>query len=288
MKKSFIPNEIPVLSAPVTASNNRNARNHPAVNLGCCTSFQLINNAGISHEGTVCVIGNPARGIGVAKAMIRRSQKPFLFLGTVADRDSVFSAFDPEWVLDSAAATVPSGNGAIFLRRPFAEYTDIMESMEDWAQNHMIIIHLANGLQAGPEMLDLFSAIGQVVLFCDSVPQSIKGSDIHIMSPLEFMRKMNNLIIFSSGAETSDLIQLLPKYQYERVTNTTGVNTFRSRSIFHPFHSHHGHGFSANQSRTLEFKKDVFEMDDLQRLFGAGYMLVYNAGQNTVFVAQLI
>ena len=94
--------------------------------------------------------------------------------------------------------------------------------------------------------------------------------------------------MFASGAETSDLIQLLPKYQYERVTNTEGVNTFKSRSLFHPFHSHRGHGFSASQSRTLEFKKDAFEMDDLQRLFGAGYMLVYNARQNTVFIAQLI
>lgn len=289
MKKSFISNEIPVLSAPpVTALNNRNARNHPAVNLGCCTSFQLINNAGISHEGAVCVIGNPSRGIGVAKAMIRRSQKPFLFLGTAADRNSVFSAFDPEWILDSAAATVPRGNGAIFLRRPFAEYTDIMESMEDWAQNHMIIIHLANGLQAGSEMLDLFSAIGQAVLFCDSVPQSIKSSEMHIMSPLEFMRHMDSLLIFSSGSETSDLIQLLPKYQYQRITNTTGFNTYNSRSIFHPFHRHRGVGITANQARTIEFKKDAFEQDDLQRIFASGQVLVYNGGQNTVFIAQLI
>ena len=102
------------------------------------------------------------------------------------------------------------------------------------------------------------------------------------------MKQMHYLLVFSSGAETGELIQFLPKYQYERVTNTTGINTFRSRSFFHPFHSHCGHGFSANQSRTLEFKKDVFEMDDLQKIFGAGYMLVYNAGQNTVFIAQLI
>lgn len=288
MKKSFRPNEIPLLSAPVTASNNHNARNHPAVNLGCCTPFQLISNAKISYDGTVCVIGNPARGIGVAKAMIRRSQKPFLFLGTVADRNSVFSALDPEWVLDSATETMPRGNGAIFLRRSFAEYADIMGSMEDWAQDHIIIMHLSNGMQAGPEMLDLFSAIGQAVLFCDSVPQSIKSSEMHILSPLEFMRHMDSLLIFSSGSETSDLIQLLPKYQYERITNTTGFNTYNSRSIFHPFHRHRGHGFSANQTRTLEFKKDVFEMDDLQRIFGAGCMLVYNARQNTVFLAQIV
>lgn len=288
MKNTFRPNEIPALSTPVTSANNRNTRNHPAVNLGCCTSFQLINNAGISHEGTVCVIGNPARGIGVAKAMIRRSQKPFLFLGTAADRNSVFSALNPEWVLDSAVETVTRGNGAIFFRKPFAEYADIMESMEDWAQSHMIVMHLANGLQAGPEMLDLFSATGQVLLFCDSVPQGIKGSDMHIMTPLEFMRKMNNLIVFSSGAETSGLIQLLPKYQYERVTNTTGVNTFRSRSFFHPFHSHRGYGFSANQSRTLEFNKNSFEQDDLQLIFASGQVLVYNGGQNAVFIANIV
>ena len=99
---------------------------------------------------------------------------------------------------------------------------------------------------------------------------------------------MQSLLVFSSGAETGELSQLLPKYQYERVTNSTGVNSFKSRSFFHPLHSHRGHGFSVNQQRTLEFKKDVFEMDDLQRLFGAGFMLVYNAGQNTVYVARLI
>ena len=288
MKNTFRPSEILVLSAPVTSSNLRNARNHPAVNLGSCTPFQLFENTGVSPKGTVCLIGNPARGIGSAKALIRRNQKPFLFLGTATDGNSVFSSFNPEWTRNSAQEALPHGNGALYFTKPYAAYMEICEYIEGWTQNHFIIMHLGNGLQAGAELMNILNATGQALLFCESVPKSLRISDMRTITPLEFMKQMNYLLVFSSGAETGELIQLLPKYQYERVTNTTGVNTFRSRSFFHPFHGHFGHGFSANQSRTLEFKKDVFEMDDLQRIFGSGYMLVYNAGQNTVFIAQLI
>lgn len=288
MKNTFRPSEIPALSAPVTSSNLRNARNHPAVNLGNCTPFQLFESTGVSPNGTVCIIGNPARGIGTAKALIRRSQKPFLFLGTATDNNSVFTSFNPEWSRNSAQEMPPRGSGAIYFTKPYAAYLEISAHLENWAQDHFIIMHLGNGLQIGEDLISILNAAGQSLLFCESVPQSLRSSKTRAITPLEFMKQMQYLLVFSSGAETGELIQLLPKYQYERVTNTTGVNTFRNRSFFHPFHSHRGHGFSANQSRTIEFKKDAFEMDDLQKIFGAGYMLVYNAGQNTVFIAQLI
>lgn len=288
MRNIFRPSEIPALSAPVTSSNLRNTRNHPAVNLGSCTPFQLFENTGVSPNGTVCIIGNPARGIGIAKALIRRSQKSFLFLGTAADSNSVFTSLNPEWTRNMVQENLPRGNGAVYFTKPYAAYMEICEYIEGWAQNHFIIMHLGNGLQVGAELMNILNATGQSLLCCESVPQSLRNSDMRTITPLEFMKQMHYLLVFSSGAETGELIQLLPKYQYERVTNTTGVNTFKSRSFFHPLHSHRGHGLSANQSRTLEFKKDVFEMDDLYRLFGSGYMLVYNAGQNTVYVAQLI
>ena len=288
MSNTFRPSEIPALSAPVTSSNLRNARNHPAVNLGNCTPFQLFESTGISHGGTVCIIGNPARGIGAAKGLIRRSQKPFLFLGTAADVNSAFTSFNPEWSRNTVQENMPGGNGAVYLTKPYAVYMEICEYIEGWAQDHFIIMHLGNGLQIGAELMNILNAVGQSLLICESVPQSLRNSEMRTITPLEFMKQMHYLLIFSSGAETGELIQLLPKYQYEKVTNTSGVNTFKSHSFLRPFHSIRGHGFSANQSRTLEFKKDVFEMEDLQRLFGAGYMLVYNAGQNTVYVAQLI
>lgn len=287
MKNIFKPSEIPALSTPVTSSNFRNARNHPAVILGRCTPFQLFESTCVSPNGTVCIIGNPARGIGAAKALIRRSQKPFLFLGTAADCNSAFASLEPEWTATAAQETLPCGNGAIYFNRPYAAYMEICEYIEGWAQDHFIIMHLGNGLQAGAELMNILNATGQSLLFCESVPQSLRNSDTRTITPLEFMKQMHYLLVFSSGAETGDLIQLLPKYQYERVTNTTGFNTFKNRSFFHPFHSHRGHGLSVNQSRTLEFNKNVFEMDDLHRIFSSGYILVYNAGQNTVFVAQL-
>ena len=288
MKNTFRPSEIPALSTPVTSSNFRNARNHPAVGLGRCTPFQLFESTGVSPNGTVCIIGNPARGIGAAKALIRRSQKPFLFLGTATDCNSAFASLEPEWTISAVQKILPRGNGAIYFNRPYAAYMEICEYIESWAQDHFIIMHLGNGLQTGAELMNILNATGQSLLFCESVPQSLRSSDTRTITPLEFMKQMHYLLVFSSGSETSELIQLLPKYQYERVTNTTGVNTFRNRSFFHPFHSHRGHGFSANQSKTLEFKKDVFEMDDLQSIYRSGYMLVYNARQNTVFVAQII
>ena len=99
---------------------------------------------------------------------------------------------------------------------------------------------------------------------------------------------MHYLLVFSSGAETEDLIQLLSKYEYEKITNTTGVNAFKSHSFFHPFHSHRGHGLSASQSGTLEFNKNAFEHQDLHRLFAVGIVLIYNAENNTVFLARII
>lgn len=56
MSNTFRPSEIPALSTLVTSSNLRNARNHPAVDLGRCTPFQLLEGAGVSPNGTVCII----------------------------------------------------------------------------------------------------------------------------------------------------------------------------------------------------------------------------------------
>lgn len=287
MKNKFSPREIPALSMPVTSSNRRNANNNPAVNLGSCTPFQLFESTGMSHSGSVCVIGNSARGIGVAKALIRRNNKPFLFLGVRSDENSVFSSLEPEWTLNSNEQYIENGNGAIFFSRPSIAYTDICMNFDEWATTHFIIMHVGNGLQVGAELLNLFASTGECLIFCDGVPQSIRNDKYRTITPLDFLKQMQHLLIFSAGSEAGDLVQLLPKYQYERVTNTQGVNTFKSRSFFHPFHVHRGQGYNVSQSRTMEFQKSVFEQDDLQRIFNSGYLLIYNARQNTVYTAQL-
>lgn len=287
MKNTFKPSEIPILSSPVTSSNLRNVRNHPAVSLGNCTPFQLFESTGISSKGTVCIIGNSAKGIGIAKALIRRSRKPFLFLGTGADNNSVFASFNPEWTLNSVQGRLPGGSGAIYFKRSVDAYSDIEHYLEDWGETHFIIAHLGTGLQVGAELMNKFNAIEQSLLFCESVPRSLRNAESRV-TPSEFFKQISYLIVFSSGAETEDLIQLLPKYEYKKITNTTGVNTFKSHSFFYPFHSHRGHGLSASQSGTLEFNKNAFEHQDLHRLFAVGIVLIYNAENNTVFLARII
>lgn len=288
MKNTFKPSEIPILSSLVTSSNLRNIRNHPAVSLGNCTPFQLFESTGVSPKGTVCIIGNPVKGIGIAKALIRRSRKPFLFLGTGADNNSAFASFNPEWTLNSVQGKLPDGSGAIYFKRSVDAYSDIEHYLEDWGETHFIIAHLGTGLQVGAELMNKFNAIEQSLLFCEFVPRSLRNAESRTFTPSEFLKQISYLIVFSSGSETEDLIRLLPKYEYEKITDTAGVNTFRSRSIFHPFHSHRGHGFSASQSRTLEFNKNMFEHQDLNRMFASGLVLIYNAVNNTVFLTRII
>lgn len=288
MSTRYRPSEISVISAPVTSANLRNARNHPAIDFGCCTPFQLFANTGITHDGAVCIIGNPARGIGIAKALVRRSRKPFLLLGSAADKNSSLFSLEPEWTLDFAQMSLPAGNGALLFSKPYSSYLEMCEYMEAWGRDYFLILHLGGGLQVGIEVLNLLSTVEQCLIICDSIPQSIRNSESRTITSREFMSQMSYLLVFSAGVATRDLIELLPTYQYEKVSNTTNINIYRSRSIFHPFHKHRGHGVSVGQTRTMEYKKSVFEMDDLQNIFAAGTTLIYNAKTNNVFLAQIV
>lgn len=288
MKPIFRPSEISVISAPVTSANMRNARNHPAVNLGRCTPFQMFSDIGMELDGAVCVMGNPSRGIGIANAMIRRNRKPFLFIGTAVDNVPLASALKPDWIQETAQSSIPSGNGALLFSKPYSSYLEMCEYMEIWAQDHFLIIHTGNGLQLGVEALGLLSTLGQCLIICDSIPQSVRDGEARSITPVEFMKKMKYLFVSSSGVSSKDLVDLLPTYQYEKVSNTTSINTYRGRSFFHPFHGHGGHGMSVGQTRAMDYKKSIFEVDDLKRIFDAGYMLAYNAATDGVFLAELI
>lgn len=288
MSIRYRPSDISAISAPVTSNNLRNARNRPVIDLGSCTPSQMFSYSLVEHNGTVCIIGNPARGIGIAKAMIRRNQKPFLLIGTDADRQSVFTVLEPEWILDSAQASLPAGNGALLFSRPSSSYVELCGFFEEWSREHFLILHLGRGLQIGPEVLNLLGAVGQCLIFCEFVPQSLRNSESRALSPKEFLSQMNYLFALSAGGVAKDLIELLPTYQYEKVSNSMNVNSYKSRSILHPFHSHRGHGLSWGQTRTMEYKKSLFEMDEMQSLFENGVLLLYVASTNRVFLANLI
>lgn len=288
MSNRYRPTDIAAIRPPITARNRRNAKNRPVIELGNCTPSQLFNHIGLAHTGTVCVIGNPARGMGIAHAMIRRSRKPYLLIGPATDKQSVFRVLEPEWMMESAQAALPPGNGAILFAKPYSSYLELCEYFEAWSKDYFLILHLSGGVQVGPEVLNLLNSAQQCLIFCDSVPQSLRNNESRAITPKEFLSQISYLFVSSAGVAAKDLIELLPTYQYERVSNSMNLNGFKSHSIFHPFHSHRGHGISWGQTRTMEYKKSLFEMDELQHLFDNGVLLSFAARTNSVFLASLI
>lgn len=288
MNNRYRPTDIRAISGPVTSRNSHNASNHPATYLGSCTPSQIFSHIRLSNSYTVCVVGNPARGIGIAKALIRQSGKPFLFIGPKKDESSQFAALQPDWTMNSVQLTFPTGNGAVYLSRPTAAYLELCEFFEEWCHEYFVILHLSGGFQIGTELLNLLSGAEQCLIFSDSVPISLRNNETRTLAPKEFFTQMSHLFVFSTGVETRDLIEVLPTYRYERVSNSMNFNHFKSRSIFHPFRSHIGNGMSWGQTRTMEYKKSLFEMDELKKIFDDGISLLYDAQANSVFLAHII
>lgn len=282
------PTDIAAISMPITERNSRNAQHRPVIELGSCTSAQVLSNIGLDYNGTVCVLGNPARGIKIAETMIRRNQKPFLFIGPASDTRSAFFTLNPSWIVNSVQSNLPNGSGAILLSKPYSSYAELIANFEVWSQQYFIILHLSGGVQIGPEFFNLLNSAEQCLIFSDSIPQSIRNTESRTITPKEFLSQMEYLIVFSSGVATKDLIEILPTYQYEKVSNTMNFNGFRSHSIFHPLHLHIGHSISWGQTRSMEFKKSLFEMDELQNLFDRGVSLVYVAKSNSTFLVQMV
>lgn len=287
MNNRYKPRDISVVSFPVTAKNTQNAKNHPSVELGTCTPSQLINYAGIDTTGNLCVIGNYSRCISFLLSMIRRSKKSFLIIGPESDKNSAFMTLQPKWTMDSVQADLPSGSGAVFLSTPYSSYMELCEYFENWSKKYFIILHLSGGVQVGSELLNLLNATEQCVILCDSVPQGLRNNETRTITAKEFMSQMPYLLVNSSGVVTKDLIEVLPTYQYEKVSNTMNVNSYMGRAFFHPFRGHKGYGSSLGQTRTIDYKKSLFEMDELQRIFNDGTSLLYDAKNNAVFLAQI-
>ena len=288
MIKKFRPSEISAISLPVTSLNTRNTAAHPAINIGSCTPFQAFDKVGITNEGTVCIVGNPQRSIGIAKALQRRNRKPLLFIGTSTDINCLSSFLSPEWFIDKAESDLPSGNGAILFSNPHSSYLELCEYIYEWQQEYFVLLHLGKGLKVDIEVINRINPSTQCLILCDSIPQSIRKSESHTLTPLEFMKEMSYLLVSSIGSSSKDLVELLPTYQYEKVTNTLNVNTYSGKSLLNPFHGHRGHGFTFSQARNMEYKKSTFEVDDLKKIFDAGYMLAYNSETDGVYLMEVV
>lgn len=278
---NYKPPQSPALSMPITSSNVQNGNNHPAQVLGNCTPSQLLFQVGVK-DGTVCVLGDPLRSIEIIRALQRRSGKPLLFVGFEADRPTAM-ALAPDRILNTPQAV--SGSCVVLLDRADA-YCELVEALKMWTQSHFTVLRLGNGLSLGGDAMSILAAGQSSVILTDWVPQAVRSGEWGL-TPSELLKRAKCIFATSSAGAAKELVELLPKYACEIVTNTSGFNTFNSHSVFHPLHLHCGHGISVSQSRSTDYRKASFEEQELKHLFENGTILAYNAVNNSAFLAQL-
>lgn len=283
----YKPTEIPLISTPTTSANRRNANNRPVCTLGRCTPSQLFASTGIGN-GLIFLLGVIERSVGICNALTRQANRPFLFIGTSADEKGILlSNLRPHWTISSAQASLPAGSGALLYTITAGAHLELSEHLESWACERFIILHLGRGIQLRAELLNMLPSLGSCLIICESLNQCLFRSEISI-APKEVLSMMNLLIVFKAGVSTKTLVNdILPSYQYEKVANTMTVNSYRGRSVFHPFRRHKGGGISFSQTRSTEHQKPVLECDELDRIFSNGTALVYNAETNAVFLADI-
>lgn len=287
MKSSYTPREIPLVSAPVTSKNRRNKDNNPSIWLGVTTPSQLIEYTGVDREGTICVLGNYKRSISLATALIRRSEKPFLIIGPASDKESALTVLEPEWITQSVQPQLPSGNGALFLSDPYSSYMELCEYFKSWAEDYFVILHLSGGVGIGPELLNIINSSGQCLILADSLPKAVRNSENRAITPKEVMSQMSYLLVHSAGVATKELIEVLPTYQYEKISNNINLNRFSGHSLFKPFRTRRNYGVSVGQTRTMEYKKNIFETDECKSFFDSGISIFYDAGTDAVYLVNV-
>lgn len=285
MSRFFAPKGLRTLAFPVTKSNRYNAAQRPVDYLGNCTSSQILENTHFSMTGSACMIGNPAKAFPLVETFVRRSRLPFVLIEPQTGGNSPLKALPISWTLQTSPDILPPGNGLLQLGRPNG-YLDLCTYLQQWSADHLIILHLGSGLQIGQSVINCLNSLDSAIIICDSVQRSILREDAGTVSPVEFMKQMSGLFVFSIGNVAKDLIEVLPTYHYERVTNQVSYNNYNTRHMFQ-FFLHKSRGISMSQSRTLEDKKSLFEQDELRELEEQNVLLIYNGRQNSTYLAHL-
>ena len=95
---------------------------------------------------------------------------------------------------------------------------------------------------------------------------------------------MRYLVVSSAGGDAQTLLQVLPSYESERVTNSIGFNTHHDRGGMMGCHG--GSGFSFGQNREV-VTKPVLSQDDLTGLRNNSEFLVYNQDLMRLWVGKI-
>lgn len=273
------PNGLPLLRLPVTARHRSEERRRDLQDLGSLTASAALERTAVAPDGPIACCGSKNRFAELLRALARRSSLPFVLVGTQKDMDSgCLPALEPEWTAKSISTRLKSGSGALVLDPGNEDiHLALMDALPKW-RDHLVILCLGGGLQLDLAMLDQLNTLGTYVLLCDPLGRSVRGTDGSRLTPVELLRAMDYLLISSAGLSAGELLEVLPTYQSERISNTVDLSTRRPET--HPRQSRgcglDRGGLGMSQARTLE-EKPLVTQDELRAMQRSGRLLVHNA-----------
>ena len=249
-----------LLALPTTHADAENTRRKNIQDGGTTTASRLLAQARIlPQEALVC--GPPGRIFSAVEALQLQSSRPFVLIGTARDlTDSPLLRLPVQWQDTVLPDRLPEGSGRITIHP--GEFGMGMMQMADWGGTHTILLCLGQGLSASTELLDALNACGDYVLLCSSLSRAVPSRTGGLTTE-GLLRSMRYLIVSSAGGDAQTLLQVLPSYESERVTNSIGFNTHHDRGGM--MGRHGGSGFSFGQNREV-VTKPVLSPADLPGL----------------------
>ena len=283
------PNGLNLLRLPVTARHRSEERRRELGELGSLTASAALARTGVGPDGPIACCGSKNRFAALLGALAKRCPRPFVIVGTEQDMKSgCILALEPKWTRESISGRLPSGSGALVLS-PGKEDThlDLLEALPKW-KDHLVILCLGSGLQADLAMLDQLNTLGTYVLLCESLGRSVRGTEGGRLTPSELLRAMDYLLISSAGLSAGELLEVLPTYQSERITNTIDLSARRPET--HPGKGRgcglDRGGLGMSQSRSLE-EKPIVTQDELRIMHRSGQLLVHNARSYMTWIVKI-
>lgn len=273
------PNGLSLLRLPVTARHRSEERRRDLRELGSLTAAAALEKTGIGPDGPIACCGSGNRFAALLRALVKRSPRPFVIVGTELDMNSgCLLALEPEWTEKNISFRLPEGSGALILDPSNEDiYLALPEALPKW-RDHLVIMCLGGGLQADLAMLDQLNTHGSYVLLCSALGRSIRGTEGGRLTPAELLRAMDYLVISSAGLSAAEVLEVLPTYQSERITNTMDLSTHRTedRPKLGTRNDRDRGGLGMSQSRSLE-EKPIVTQDELRAMQQSGQLLVHNA-----------
>lgn len=273
------PNGLRLLSLPVTARQRGNERRRNIRDLGSATASRALEKSAVAPDGPIACCGKKNRFAPLLRELVKRSARSFVMIGTQEDLNSgCVLALEPEWTADAISGSLPDGSGVLILDPGDPDlYLSLQYALPQW-RDHLVILCLGGGLQADLLMLDQLNTLGPYILMCESLGRSVRGTEGSRLTPGELLRAMDYLLISSAGLSAGELLQVLPTYESERITNTLDISTHRSetRVLSESRTDRDRGGLGMSQTRAME-TRPIVTQDELRAMQRSGQLLICNA-----------